>query len=54
MATIATCIIATCIIVAIATTVSKIVKISTPLFSNSCKDHNKLSFKALSQMVLKL
>ena len=26
----------------------------TPIFSNSCKDHNKLSFKALSQMVLKL
>ena len=34
--------------VAIATPVSKILKIPTSIFSNSCKDHNKLSLKALS------
>ena len=33
---------------------NKIKKYQHPIFSNLCKDHNKLSFKALSQMVLKL
>ena len=40
--------------VAIATPVNKLEKSQHPIFSNLCKDHKKLSFKALRQMVLKL